>query len=224
MGSTPRSELPARVIDVGGPPDDRWWRGLDVQLAGYLPSGGRVLDVGCGGGQLVDRLRATGFDAVGVDPKAPERPGLVRGLVEELPGEAEYDAACAVMSLHHAALEPVCAAIVRLLRPGGALLVSELSWDEYDHRAARWVDRHDGSGKDTTVEAWGREHAGLHTGDTVRAAVADVFEIELTRHTPYLSRMVGRPDLEANETALVERSSLPPLGFELHCRGSSWRR
>ena len=97
------------------------------------------------------------------------------------------------MSLHHVALEPVCAALARLLRPHGLLLVSEFAWDAYDERAAGWLDRHDDSGKDNSVGAWQREHAGLHTGDTVRAGLAEVFEIEPPKTTPYLSRMLGRP-------------------------------
>lgn len=200
----------------GSRDDDRWGRDLDDELARLLPSGARVLDVGCAGGLLVERLRAAGFDAAGVDPKAPDRPGLVRARVEDLTGEAEYDAAVAVMSLHHVSLQQVCAALARLLRPHGLLLVSEFAWDAYDQRAAGWLDRHDDSERDNSVGAWQREHAGLHTGDAVRAGLAEVFEIERTTITPYLSRMLGRPELEADETALLARGDLPALGFRLH--------
>ena len=53
---------------------DRWWRGLDVAIVEALPSGARVLDIGCGGGGLVRHLSAAGLDAVGVDPRAPDAP------------------------------------------------------------------------------------------------------------------------------------------------------
>ena len=89
----------------------------------------------------MQHLAATGLDAVGVDPRAPDDPRLVRSTVEELEPEAPFDAVCAMMSLHHAALDPACEAIARLLRPGGHLFVTELSWERYDDRAASLARR-----------------------------------------------------------------------------------
>ena len=51
--------------------DDRWWKGLDSVVAAALPTGSRVLDVGCGDGSFVESLEQLGFDATGVDPRAP---------------------------------------------------------------------------------------------------------------------------------------------------------
>jgi SAM-dependent methyltransferase len=191
---------------------DRWWRGLDVAITEALPAGARVLDVGCGEGGLVQQLAAAGLDAVGVDPRAPDDPRLVRSTVEELELEASFDAVCAVMSLHHAALDPACEAISRLLRPGGRLFVTELSWERYDDRAVRWLDEHGGSGPNTTLAAWREEHADLHNGPVIRAALERWFRRGGDEERPYLARMLGRHDLEADELERIEAGSLPALG------------
>src|SRR5712664_1162856 len=116
--------------------DSRWWKGFDVAVAEVLPVGSRVLDVGCGDGGLVNRLAELGFDAFGVDPAAPARPRLIREPVEHAQGVGAYDAAIAVMALHHAKLETVTSTLTRLLRPHGRLFVYDFDWDAYDERAA----------------------------------------------------------------------------------------
>jgi SAM-dependent methyltransferase len=191
---------------------DRWWRGFDAFLLDALPRRARVLDVGCGNGALVERLAAAGFDAVGVDPSAPASPRLVRERVEDATGIGRFDAVCAVMALHHAELEPVLAAIARLLRPGGLVFVSEFSWEAYDERAAAWVEEHDPA-RDASVAAWREEHDELHPGERVRTALDEAFERRTLAARPYLAAMLGRPDLEREEIAAVERDRLPAIGW-----------
>lgn len=189
---------------------DRWWRGFDSMLLRALPSHSRVLDVGCGDGGLVERLASQGLDAVGVDPNAPALPRLIRERVEDARSIGRFDAVCAAMSLHHADLEAVLPAIVRLLRPGGRLFVDEFSWEAYDERAARWVAGHGGS---TTVEGWRAEHRDLHTGAVVRAALSETFEMLDLSERPYLARMLARHELDGEEHAAIERGRLPAVGW-----------
>jgi len=191
---------------------DRWWRGFDAFLLDALPRRARVLDVGCGNGALVERLAAAGFDAVGVDPSAPAAPRLVRERVEDATGIGRFDAVCAVMALHHAELEMVLAAIARLLRPGGLVFVSEFSWEAYDERAAAWVEEHDPA-RDASVAAWRAEHDELHPGERVRTALDGAFERRTLATRPYLAAMLGRPELEREEIAAVERDRLPAIGW-----------
>jgi SAM-dependent methyltransferase len=191
--------------------DDRWWRGFDAVIVDALAPGSRVLDVGCGDGGLVERLAASGFDAIGVDPQAPARPRLLQKRVEEVGSIGGFDAVCAVMTLHHVQLDPVLAAIVRLLRPGGRLLAYEFAWEAYDQRAASWLARHDRPGADNSVMAWRLEHADLHTGATLRATIGEAFDLRETPR-PYLARMFGQHQLEDQERALIADGALPALG------------
>ena len=204
--------------------DERWWRGVDDRLVALLEPGARVLDVGCGGGGLVRRLRSRGLQAYGVDPRAPQQPHLTATKVEALADEHAYDAASAVMSLHHADLEPVCNAIARLLRPEGVLVVSEFDWPAYDARAARWLSEVDRSSADRSVSAWRAEHAGLHAGPALRAALGRGFAVEAEQRGPYLARMLRRPELEDDERAQIEGGRLPALGLEYVCRQIQPRR
>jgi len=191
---------------------DRWWRGFDAVIIDAVAPGSRVLDVGCGDGALVDRLTASGFDAVGVDPQAPRRPRLMQEQVEQVRSIGQFDAVCAVMTLHHVQLDPVLGAIARLLRPGGGLLAYEFAWEAYDQRAASWLDRHDRSGADNSVTGWQLEHADLHTGATLRSRISDAFDLRRDIPRPYLARMLGEHQLEDEEQAMIVEGTLPALG------------
>jgi SAM-dependent methyltransferase len=192
--------------------DDRWWRGFDAVVTDAVAPGSRVLDVGCGDGGLVECLAARGFDAVGVDPQAPSRPRLIQERVEQVASIGRFDVVCSVMTLHHVQLEPVLAAIARLLRPGGRLLAYEFAWEEYDQRAASWVDRHDRPGADNSVTAWQLEHADLHAGSTLRSRISDAFDLRRETPRPYLARMLGDQRLEEQEQAMIVEGALPALG------------
>jgi SAM-dependent methyltransferase len=197
---------------LGEAVEDRWWRGMDALILEALPTGSRIVDVGCGDGALVERLAAGGLDAVGVDPRAPARPRLIQGRLEELDSLEPFDAACAVMSLHHADLDRVVPSIARLLRPGGRFYVFEFAWETYDERAATWAQAHDGSGSDRSVAAWMTEHADLHTGSAVHAALGKAFDLDLEESRPYLARMLGAPELEGEERREVAAGRLPAVG------------
>jgi len=114
-------------------PVDRNMIRMLVDLVGGHP---RVLDAGCGVGQVTKMLRNWGCDAVGVD--AAEKlielarsayPGLVFtvGDLRALPyPDASFDALVARYSIIHTAPDEVPTIVVelaRVLRPGGCLLV-----------------------------------------------------------------------------------------------------
>lgn len=196
--------------------DSRWWKDFDAVIAGLLPAGSRVLDAGCGDGGLVGRLAELGLDALGVDPAAPSgNPCLVRDLVEQATGLGTFDALIAVMALHHAELDAVTSAVARFLRPGGRLLVYDFDWSAYDNRAAAWLAPRDPSGPDNTVAGWRREHSGLHQGMVIKQTLGAAFAPVIEVGRPYLARMLGRADLEAEEHALIDAQLLPALGFWL---------
>jgi SAM-dependent methyltransferase len=193
--------------------DDRWWRGFDAVILDAVAVGSRVLDVGCGDGALVDYLAARGLDAVGVDPRAPTHPRLIRKRVEEVGSIGHFEAVSAVMALHHAQLETMLAAIVRLLQPGGRLFIYEFAWEKYDERAASWLSVHDHSDADNSVASWQLEHGDLHASATIRSALNDTFDLRRETHRPYLARMLGILELEHEEQAMITEGALPALGW-----------
>jgi len=99
----------------------------------------RALDVGCGTGTLVARLRRAGATVVGLDADAAMAevsaarfagdPGVsVRhGRFEDVPADGSFDVVTMVASLHHMDLEPALRHAAGVLAPGGRLLVVGLA-------------------------------------------------------------------------------------------------
>ena len=86
----------------------------------------RIIDLGAGSGESVRRLRALGFDAVGID-LAPGA-DVERGDILAPPfGDASFDAALSECSFFLTGdPERALRETARLLRPGGALLYSDI--------------------------------------------------------------------------------------------------
>lgn len=199
-------------------------------VAQHVGPGARILDVGCGAGDVSQALRAQGFDVLGVDPRAPREPGFLAVAVEDLVEPGGFDVACAVMSLHHGDLDAMCRSIHALVRPGGLFFVWDFSWVDYDTRAHAWVGRYDRSSdvdhpsdgphevRDNSVAGWATEHAGLHDRGAMGEALERWFLIEEARSATYLAWMLERPDLEPEEQAWIDRGELPGLGVEWRCR------
>jgi SAM-dependent methyltransferase/uncharacterized membrane protein YbhN (UPF0104 family) len=105
--------------------------------------GGRVgLDVGCGQGEHLARMREFGYDVSGIDVSAPQVQRAIRklasdrlvrlGSVLDIPAaDATYDFAYTINVLHH--LDSVdeqrraVGEMLRVLKPGGLLLVHEIN-------------------------------------------------------------------------------------------------
>lgn len=103
-----------------------------------LPSGGLVLDVGCGTGQLAAAIAAEGYDVFGVDlsasmvAKARQRglAGTYAGVTTALPfADNSFDLALTVATLHHLETAERVAATVsemaRVVKRGGFVVL----WD-----------------------------------------------------------------------------------------------
>jgi len=93
---------------------------------------GRLLDVGCGPGFLLEAAAARGWEPVGVDPSPfsvarARRQGFIahEGMLEDLDLEPGFDALALLQVVEHMIdPRPLLSECLRLLRPGGALLVA----------------------------------------------------------------------------------------------------
>lgn len=104
--------------------------------------GGRVLDIGCGDGYLIQSLAPFAQHVVGVDPDAEAifrankrldgigNVTLITGDFLEMPvpsHEERYDTVMAVATLHHMELRRALLKIRQVLAPGGRVLIIGLA-------------------------------------------------------------------------------------------------
>jgi SAM-dependent methyltransferase len=102
-----------------------------------------VVDLGCGSeGGFVPRLRANGYDAIGIDPQAPTGAHYQRVEFESASLPEQLEGVVASTSLHHVA-DPaqVIDQISSLLSRGGRVVVVEWAWEEFDGETAAWCFR-----------------------------------------------------------------------------------
>jgi ubiquinone/menaquinone biosynthesis C-methylase UbiE len=100
----------------------------------------RVLEVGCGKGDLAVALHRAGYSVTAIDPRAPEGPILRRVGIEEFSEPGPFDHVVAILSLHH--VEDIGGAldkIVSLLHVRGTLVIVEFAWDLIDRPTAEWA-------------------------------------------------------------------------------------
>src|SRR6266566_6284074 len=122
-------------------PGERWLTVTWPVVRACLPAPpARVVEVGCGPlGGFVPMLRANRYDAVGIDPQAPDAAHYQRIEFERAELPRQVDAVVASTSLHHVA-DPaqVIDRITNTLRSGGALVVVEWGWEKFDQQTAEW--------------------------------------------------------------------------------------
>ena len=121
--------------------DDPWLGAVWPFVRGQLPPApATVLEIGCGTvGGFVPALLNAGYDAVGVDPEAPEGPDYRRIEFERYEPPQPLECVVASLSLHHVAdLEEVLDRLDALLVPGGVLVVVEWAWERFDETSAQW--------------------------------------------------------------------------------------
>ncbi len=127
-----------------------WDEGFYAKYADTLQPdrpGARVLDVGCGVGQVVRRLRDAGFAAAGVEVSEPNVAkarefGLDCRMYDgrQLPFPDRHFAAVGALNVLEHVEEPEAflAELVRVVEPGGRVLVSSPNF----FRALGWRDYH----------------------------------------------------------------------------------
>jgi SAM-dependent methyltransferase len=208
-------------------PDDPWlgavWPFVRSQLP---PAPARVLEVGCGTvGGFVPALLEGDYQAVGVDPEAPEGPDYLRIEFEQYEPPHPMECVVASLSLHHVAdLDEVLDRLAALLAPGGVQVVVEWAWERFDEATARWCfarlaspspgtepgwlhkaqERWAASGQpwDDFLRSWASQE-GLHPGEEIMRGLDARFNRQVYTEGPYFF-----PDLadtsEAEEQAAID--------------------
>jgi SAM-dependent methyltransferase len=187
---------------------DATWRFVRDALP---PAPARVIEIGCGSaGGFLPALEAAGYNAVGVDPEAPEGARFHRVTFERYAPPAPVDAVVACTSLHHVDdLDDVTDRIAAAVRPGGTLVVVEWARERFDERTARWcfdrlptADGHgwlhehaqrwraSGQPWPAYVEGWAAAER-LHRGDAIVAALGRRFRTRSLAAAPYFFADLG---------------------------------
>jgi SAM-dependent methyltransferase len=164
----------------------------------------RILEVGCGRGDLALALAGAGYDVVAVDPEAPDGAIFRRTTIEELDDPGPFDGIIASFSLHHVHdLDAVLDKLRALLAPDGVLILDEFGWDLLDEPTAKQYD--------LEPDAWTEEHEDLHRFEWLRGALDARFREQHFSQGPYFSRHLGADADEEDE--LIAAGKIRALGF-----------
>ena len=180
----------------------------------------RVLEVGAGDGELAGALRGLGYDVLAIDP-ATEAAGVLPVALHELAeADASFDAAVAVLSLHH--VEPLaesCRRLGTLLRPGAPLVIDEFDVERYDERAASWwLHQHIAAGgepRGTPADLVARYRGHLHPVARLREELAPGFMLGEPVRGAYLYRWGVGKDQRSAEEDRIATGALPATGARL---------
>jgi len=185
----------------------------------------RVLEVGCGQGELTTALAVAGYDVLGIDPLAPQGDLFRRLKLEDLEETEPFDAIVAGSSLHHISdLDAGLDKIAKLLPSGGVLVVDEFAWDRLDEATLDWFygqrralaaaghGEAPGSLEEQRLE-WEAEHLGLHGFAALREGLGVRFDEREFEWVPYLHRLLAGVATEVLEQALIDAGAIQALGF-----------
>ena len=183
-----------------------------------------VVEIGCGPeGGFVPMLRQSGYQALGVDPRAPEGSSFRRVEFEhcELPTRADAVVACT--SLHHVTdLAAVLDLAARALMPGGRAVIVEWARERFDEATARWCFarlpgpgddpgwlyqrqaewRESGRPWDQYLRSWGQAE-GLHAGQAILDELDARFDSQPATYGPYFFPELAGTS-EADEQAAID--------------------
>ena len=220
---------------------ERWQKRVEEFVLGHIGDPpARVLEVGCGEGELARAMARAGHSVTAIDPQAPEGSLFQRVRIEEFSDPGPFDYVVASLSLHHVEdLGSALDKIANLLRAGGALVVVEVAWDRFDEATAQWAlerlpaatssekpswlqrrcwewARGGQGGTRAPAEAhfagWAREE-GFHTSRQMRGELGRRFIERLFAWVPYLYPNLDDDTSEAEESAAIVTGTINATGF-----------
>lgn len=181
------------------------------------------MELGCGPlGGFVPRLRASGYDAIGVDPEAPAGDAYRQVEFERAEAFGGLDAIVASTSLHHVT-DPadVVGRIGASLAPGGTLVVVEWDWKRFDERTAAWCfsrlgdqpgwlqrrrDEAAGRAWSDALREW-VDREGIHAADELLRVLDQHFRREELAYGPYFFADLAETSAE-DELAAIEAGEI----------------
>ena len=185
----------------------------------FLPSGSRrIIEVGCGAGQLAASLCKDGYAVVAIDSDrdsiaAAQQLG-VDARVATWPDfrDGEFDAVLFTRSLHH--IHPLDESVrhaAESLARGGLVIVEDFAYESADEKTLRWfrnaVRSLEASGqlvvgdellekilsKMETLKAWRQNHEHeLHTDAQISSQIGKIFGRVIKENAPSYFRYVAR--------------------------------
>lgn len=201
-------------------------------IESYVPTGGAILEIGCGSGHVAAKLSMRGYEVVGIDSDeeavSQARRLDVRVVSASWP-EIDVDKVDAVVftrSLHH--ISPLPEAVskaLEVLKPEGTVLIEDFAFDEADPAAIEWFQNVVRSRKgqalispksnefvttllnaSDALNAWHQDHDHeLHTAAQMTLAIGEDFIIRDTQRVPYLYRYLVNVLPETSEaTSFIE--------------------
>lgn len=193
----------------------------------------RILEVGCGAGDLASALVERGHDVVAVDSDpAAVSAAKARGVDARMAVWPAFDggtfgAVLFTRSLHH--IDPLDGAVMRareLLQPGGRILIEDFAPAEMSPRFLSWL-----RGELSRIgEEWHQDP--VHPIADIRRVVESHFTIEYEADAPYCyryfpddeARRVYEAELSLGERPLGRRIVATVTYFEDHARASGLHR
>jgi SAM-dependent methyltransferase len=186
----------------------------------------RILEVGAGDGDLARALAELDYDVLAIDPE-PQGVNVQAAALHELDEPASsFDAAIAVVSLHHIdPLDESARRLAEVLKPGAAFLVDEFDVAAFDRHAATWwleQRRNLGAEDERTADDVVHEYrAHLHPLQRMIEALEARFEIGTPLRGAYLYRWGLDQSHRQEEENLIARGRLPAVGARFAARRKS---
>lgn len=172
----------------------------------------KILEVGCGRGQLASALSKSGFRVTAIDPSADavlaakeEGIDAIQSDILDFTSETRFDAVVFSRSLHHIRpLETVFNKVKSLLDERGRILVEDFAHERIDAATASWFyelfdfslllsggQPEASTPGDGPLERWKKQHhheTALHTGKELLRETERFFGTVHSITVPYLYR------------------------------------